>query len=177
MRKAFTSSGFEADQDAFRYLASANRRLYQLNELIRRCRYGGNIPTPFMPGERALFRAPVVVEVSILFANNEEATVLAMDRSTLGHEIGEASGVPKWTATIQTWLIRLRDADGNEKMVHLSADDAAFQKVISRTKDEDAESVDSVEASARFPVDRCPPSIALRNDGAHGPGKYASNHL
>ncbi len=93
-----------------------------------------------MPGERALFRAPVVVEESIFFANNEEATVLAIDRSTLTHEIEEASGVPKWTATIPTWLTRLRNIDGNEKMVHIPADDGELQKVIARIKDEATES-------------------------------------
>lgn len=140
MRKAFTSPEFEADPDAFRYLAWTNRRVHQINEIIRHWRYGDNIPTPFMPGERALFRAPVVVEESILFANNEEATVLAIDRSTLTHEIEEASGVPKWTATIPTWLIRLRNIDGNEKMVHIPADDGELQKVVARIKDEATES-------------------------------------
>jgi exodeoxyribonuclease-5 len=140
MRKAFTSEEFEADPNAFRYLAWTNRRVRQTNETIRRWRYGENIPTPFMPGERALFRAPVIVEDSIIFANNQEAKVLAIEKSLLSCDIKEAAGVPKWTATIPTWLIRLEDNDGNEKAVHMVADDTEFQKAIARIKDEAAES-------------------------------------
>ena len=65
--------------------------------------------------------------------------MLAIDKSTLSHDIEEATGVPKWTATIPTWLIRLRDTDGTEKTVHVVADDREFQKVIARIKDEAAE--------------------------------------
>ena len=140
MRKAFTSEEFEADPNAFRYLAWTNRRVRQTNETIRRWRYGDNIPTPFMPGERALFRAPVIVEDSIIFANNEEAKVLAIEKSFLSHDIKEAAGVPKWTATIPTWLILLEDNNGDEKAVHMVADEIEFQKAVARIKDEAAES-------------------------------------
>ncbi|HEY4355546.1 MAG TPA: AAA family ATPase [Acidobacteriaceae bacterium] len=139
MRKAFTSPEFEADPDTFRYLAWTNRRVHQINETIRRWRYGDNIPTPFMPGESALFRAPVVIEDTILFANNQEAKVLAIDRSTFSHQIEEANGVPKWTATIPAWRITLLDIHGVEKTVHMPADDGEFQKVIARIRDEAAE--------------------------------------
>jgi energy-coupling factor transporter ATP-binding protein EcfA2 len=56
MKKAFTSDEFEADPDSFRYLAWTNDRVHQVNEAIRRWRYGDRIATPFMPGESALFR-------------------------------------------------------------------------------------------------------------------------
>jgi exodeoxyribonuclease V len=139
MRKAFTSEEFEADPNAFRYLAWTNRRVHRINETIRRWRYGDNIPTPFMPGESALFRAPVVIEDSIVFATNQEAKVLAIDKSTLSHDIKESTGVPKWTASIPTWLVRLRDTDGSEKTVHMVAEDSEFQKATARIKDEAAE--------------------------------------
>jgi exodeoxyribonuclease V len=58
MKRAFTSPEFDADPDSFRYLAWTNSRVHQMNELIRTWRYGANIPTPFMHGESALFRAP-----------------------------------------------------------------------------------------------------------------------
>ncbi|WP_158792019.1 ATP-dependent RecD-like DNA helicase [Granulicella sp. L60] len=140
MRKAFTSEEFEADPNAFRYLAWTNRRVRQTNETIRRWRYGDNIPTPFMPGERALFRAPVIVEDSIIFANNEEAKVLGIEKTFLSHDIKEAAGVPKWTASIPTWLIRLEDNEGDEKAVHMISDESEFQKAVTRIKDEAAES-------------------------------------
>jgi exodeoxyribonuclease-5 len=39
---------------------------------------------------------------------------------------------------VPTWVIRLRDRDGAEKIVHIPADDAAFQGVLSRIKEEAA---------------------------------------
>jgi energy-coupling factor transporter ATP-binding protein EcfA2 len=140
MKKAFTSPEFEADPDSFRYLAWTNSRVHHVNELVRAWRYGANIPTPFMPGESALFRAPVVVDESIIFANNQEARVVAIERSTFTHEIEEADGVPKWTASLRSWRITLRDDEGVEKAVHMHADEREFQRVVERIKDEAAES-------------------------------------
>jgi exodeoxyribonuclease-5 len=140
MKKAFTSPEFEADPDSFRYLAWTNSRVHHVNELVRAWRYGANIPTPFMPGESALFRAPVVVDESIIFANNQEARVVAIERSTFTHEIEEADGVPKWRASLRSWRITLRDDEGVEKAVHMHADEREFQRVVERIKDEAAES-------------------------------------
>ena len=50
MKKAFTSPEFDADPDSFRYLAWTNERVTQINETIRRWRYGDAIPSRFMPG-------------------------------------------------------------------------------------------------------------------------------
>lgn len=140
MKKAFTSPEFEADPDSFRYLAWTNLRVQQVNETIRRWRYGDNIPTPFMPGESALFRQPLIVEDTMLFANNQEAKVISIERGTFEHEIEEAHGVPRWTATVPSWQICLQDSDGNEKTVHMAAENSEFQKVIARLKGEAAES-------------------------------------
>ena len=140
MKKAFTSPEFEADPDSFRYLAWTNARVAQINETIRRWRYGENIPTPFMPGESALFRQPLILEDTMLFANNQEAKVIAIKRGTFTHEVKEAHGVSKWTASVPSWELCLRDGDGNEKTVHMVADNSEFQKVIARIKDEAADS-------------------------------------
>lgn len=140
MKKAFTSSEFEADPDSFRYLAWTNARVAEINETIRRWRYGDNIPTPFMPGESALFRQPLILENTLIFANNQEAKVVSIQRSTFEHEIEEAHGVPRWTASIPSWELCLRDSDGNEKTVHMVADNGEFQKAVERIKDEAAES-------------------------------------
>ena len=48
------------------------------------------------------FRAPVIVDEALVFANNQEAKVLEIERSTLSHEFEEAKGLAKWTATIPT---------------------------------------------------------------------------
>jgi exodeoxyribonuclease-5 len=82
----------------------------------------------------------VIVDEVLVFANNQEAKVLEIERSTLSHEFEEAKGWRSGPATIPTWLIRLRDTDGEEKTVHMAADDGDFQKVISRIRDEAAES-------------------------------------
>ena len=140
MKKAFTSVEFDADPDSFRYLAWTNSRVRQVNELIRAWRYGTDIPTPFMAGESALFRAPVIIDGSIIFANNQEARVAAIERSTFAHEIEQADGVSKWTASIPSWKITLRDSEGIEKAVHMPADEREFQRVVERIKDEAAES-------------------------------------
>ncbi len=140
MKKAFTSDEFEADPDSFRYLAWTNERVAQVNEMVRRWRYGEQIPTPFMPGESALFRQPLILDNTLLFANNQEAKVIAIERGTFTHEIEEAHGIPKWTASVPSWELCLRDADGNEKSVHMVADNNEFQKVIARITDEAADS-------------------------------------
>ena len=140
MKKAFTSSEFEADPDSFRYLAWTNERVAQVNETIRRWRYGENIPTPFMPGERALFRQPLIIDDTLLFANNQEAKVIAIKSGTFIYEVEEAHDVSKWTALVPSWQLCLRDADGNEKTVHMVADNIEFQKVIARISDEATDS-------------------------------------
>jgi exodeoxyribonuclease V len=140
MKKAFTSQEFDADPDRFRYLAWTNSRVRQVNEMIRAWRYGANIPTPFMPGESALFRSPVIIDESIIFANNQEAKVVEIERSTFTHEIDETDGIPKWTASLPSWRITLRDDEGVEKAVHMHADEHEFQRVVERIKDEAAES-------------------------------------
>jgi exodeoxyribonuclease-5 len=140
MKKAFTSPEFEADPDSFRYLAWTNDRVAQVNELIRSWRYGENIPTPFMPGESALFKQPLILEETMIFANNQEAKVVSIKRGMFTHEIKEANEVPKWTAAIPSWEICLNDREGNERTVHMVADNREFQKVVARIKDEAAES-------------------------------------
>jgi exodeoxyribonuclease-5 len=139
MRRAFLSSEFESDPDSFRYLAWTNERVRTINEMIRRWRYGDNIPTPFMPGESCLFRKPVVVNETMIFANNQEAKVLGIKRGSINHRIAKADGVTEWMASLQTWEINLQDSDGLEKIVHMPADNTKFQGVIARIKDEAAE--------------------------------------
>lgn len=140
MRKAFTSPEFEADPDSFRYLAWTNERVAQVNEMIRRWRYGNDIPTPFMPGESALFRQPLVIAKTMVFANNQEAKVVTINRGTFLYEVEEAHGLSRWTASVPSWELCLRDADGNERAVHMVADNNEFQRVVARITDEAADS-------------------------------------
>ena len=43
-----------------------------------------------MPGESALLRQPLIVKDTVVFANNQEAKVVSIKRSTFTHEIKEA---------------------------------------------------------------------------------------
>ncbi len=138
MRKGFTSEAFKADPDSFRYLCWTNERVDQVNRRVRRWIYGDVIPTPFMPGERALIRAPVVKDRAILFATNEEATVLAMEPAMYRHPF-EASGELKaWTAEVASWSVLLRKDDGSEHRVQTVRDDGACNRVLARIADEAA---------------------------------------
>jgi exodeoxyribonuclease-5 len=139
MRKAFASPEFDADPDTYRYLAWTNQRAHEVNKMIRRWRYGENIPTPFMPGESCLFREPLILEETMIFANNQEAKVVSIDRATFSHVVPGAEGVATWNAHLPSWRLILLGADGSEKTVHMSADNVEFQKIVARIKDEAAE--------------------------------------
>ena len=115
------------------------QRVDQINTMIRRWRYGDDIPTPFMPGERALFNKPLIVKETMIFANNQEAEVVSIERGTFSYDVKEANGVPRWTASIPSWKVTLKGTDGN-KTVHMAADNRAFQRTIARITDEAAES-------------------------------------
>ena len=139
MKKAFTSGEFEKDPDTFRALAWTNRRVAELNEKIREWRYGKDLPSPFMVGERAMFRAPFIKDKQIVFNTNEEAKVLEIERSTFKHNFEECHDVARWTAEIQSWRLKLKGDSGAEAQVHMAADDRAFADVVNRVKDEAAD--------------------------------------
>jgi energy-coupling factor transporter ATP-binding protein EcfA2 len=140
MHKAFTSDKFDQDPDYFRYLAWTNRRVSEMNELIRSWRYGSDIPTPFMPGERAMFRAPLIREKSVLFSTNEEATVLKIEAATIQCDFPDTDAVSGWTVPTATWKITMLNRSGVTHEVHAPQNDRQFQQILNRLKDEAAES-------------------------------------
>jgi energy-coupling factor transporter ATP-binding protein EcfA2 len=139
MKKAFTSPEFEADPDHHRYLCWTNQRVADVNVKIRAWRYGDNIPTPFMPGERAMFRAPVIKDKTVIFNTNEEAKVLKISTGLYRHEFDECTGVGSWKAELPTWNIQLESDAGDKVNVHMSADNRAFSQIVNRVKDEAAD--------------------------------------
>lgn len=139
MRKAFTSPEFEQDPDLYRYLAWTNDRVAEVNAKVRRWRYGENIPTPLMPGEVALIRAPILREGVSLFQTNEEARVLEIARDEFAYEIVGTDKVDGWTARLPSWRVMLRKDDGAEIPVHMPADNRVFNAIIDRIKDEAGE--------------------------------------
>ncbi|MGG5810963.1 ATP-dependent DNA helicase [Falsiroseomonas sp. CW058] len=140
LRKAFTSPEFDEKPDSFRYLAWTNSRVAEINARVRRWRYGDRIPTPFMPGERALFRAPVMLDDVVLFNNNEEATVHSIGADMFRYGLDPSYRSEGWVAAIPSWRISLR-RDGHEGMfdVHLPRDAEALRGSLDRIAAEAAE--------------------------------------
>ena len=136
MRKAFISPEFDADPDRFRYIAWTNDRVAEINKIVRKWRYGDNIPTPFMRGERALVRKPIIHSGNQLFATNEEADVIDIGPDVFRHSFSRCGDLVEWTAQIPSWRVDLRNAAGEIKTVHMIRDTHAMDAVVNQIKDE-----------------------------------------
>lgn len=134
IRKAFMSSDFEKDSLAFRYMAWTNRRVDQINDKVRHWIYGPDIPTPFMPGEKALVREPLMRDRTVLINTNEEVTVLAIKEGTKKVTLDESRGVDGWAVTVPTWQIRVRTDDDLELDVHGVRDDRIYGLMMERVR-------------------------------------------
>lgn len=137
LQRAFTSEAFEADPDRFRYLAWTNAKVADVNAKVRRWRYG-EVTTPFVPGERAMLRAPVIRQKTILFATNEEAEVVEIAADVLRYPF-EHCGADGWIADLPSWRMTLRKDDGTDHEVHMVRDDRAMDQIDRRLRDEAAE--------------------------------------
>lgn len=136
MHKAFTSPEFDADPDRFRYIAWTNKRVEEVNKVIRKWRYGDNIPTPFMRGERALVRKPIIHGGNQLFATNEEADVIEIGEDVFRHQFIRRGDIGSWTAEIPSWRVNLRNSAGEVKTAHAIRDQRALDAAVNRIKDE-----------------------------------------
>ena len=135
MRKCFTSEEFKADPDSFRYLCWTNDRVAEVNKKVRGWIYGDRIPTPFMAGERALVRQPIIRDRMILLNTNEEATVEDIAADTYTHPFASGLGVDAWVGEVPSWRVMLRTDDGIDVEVHMPRDDRAYNRVIARVTD------------------------------------------
>ena len=136
MKQAFTSLEFDQDPDTFRYLCWTNERVREVNQRIRQWRYGDHIPHPFMPGERALVRGPIMRDGAILFATNEEAEVVEIEEGGFEYQMPSHDDTEGWMVDLPAWKILLRKDDGNEFTVHMARNERALNRVIDRIKDE-----------------------------------------
>lgn len=136
MRKAFTSPGFDTDPDSHRYLAWTNAKVDQVNRQVRQWRYGDNIPTPFMPGERAMLRAPVIRDRTVILSTNEEVTVRSVEEAEFSFDVPDADDCVGWTARLACWRVHLTKDDGLEHSVHLPIGQDEYNSVVNRIKDE-----------------------------------------
>ncbi|WP_424813550.1 ATP-dependent DNA helicase [Roseococcus sp. YIM B11640] len=136
MRQGFLSPAFEENPDNFRYLAWTNARVHEVNQKIRRWRYGDRALVPFVPGEFALIRKPILLDKTVLFSTNEEAEVNGIERSSIEHYICKSGDCAGWMATVPTWRVTLLRKDFGPVPVEMVADAAAYQRVIARITDE-----------------------------------------
>ena len=107
LKHAFTSAAFVSDPDAFRYLVWRNDRVDWFNARVRRW-LGHDPAVPFVSGERALIRTPLVVNKEIVLATNEEVTVVSI-------AAGQHLEIP-------TWEVRVQPAGGDIVDIHIVRD-------------------------------------------------------
>ena len=92
--KAFTSEAYQRNPDQVRALAYTNRRVRQLNQMIRTAIYGDNIAR-FVPGERLLANNACLEDESVLLPTSAECEVLEAAR-------GRAGNWPVWFLEVET---------------------------------------------------------------------------
>jgi hypothetical protein len=105
----------------------------QVNARVRGWLNGDDIPTPFMPGQRALLRAPVIVDEQILLDTNEEAIVVSIEESQKNIRVMDGDDLA-WRVDLPTWHLDLLSDSAAEVEVHMVRDDRACKAVISATR-------------------------------------------
>lgn len=140
MQRAFTSDEFRASSDAFRYLCWTNARVEAVNRTVRRWIHGGETPTPFMPGERVITRAPVldVEGRRVVVATNEEAEIADIRPAILRHAFPATSKVAGWTTELPVYDVILRTLSGDETPVPILRPGADMAAIERRLKTEAA---------------------------------------
>lgn len=136
MKKAFTGDAFRADADFCRYLCHRNERVGEINRRVRRWIHGHDPVTPFLPGELALIRSPLVVDENILISTNEEVEVLSIEPSDL-------MGVATWGMKVQT-------EGGMDHNIHVPRNMHDFQIRLGEMADECKGGSESWEAWHEF---------------------------
>jgi exodeoxyribonuclease-5 len=125
LRRAMTCEAFQADPDFARYLCYTNARVAEINTRIRRWIHGDDAvrpgAPPFLPGEMALMRSPLVVEDAIQIATNEEVTVL--DIAAGKHLM------------VGTWEMKVRTEAGQDHDIHLPRDINDYQIRLNEMRD------------------------------------------
>lgn len=94
LKRAFMSDQFDTDENAFRYLTWSNKVVEHVNAQVRLWRYGVT-DMPFVRGERAIMRAPVVRGRTVLLNNGEYVIVKDIAR-------GEHQRVGTWRMTVES---------------------------------------------------------------------------
>ncbi|MDA0866680.1 MAG: AAA family ATPase [Cyanobacteria bacterium] len=98
--KAFTSDAYRRNPDQVRALAYTNRRVTQLNHLIRQAIYGDRV-NRFVPGERLIAMQPCLGDESIILPTSAECEVIEARQ-------GRDGEWPVWYLSVETEEQRLR---------------------------------------------------------------------
>jgi exodeoxyribonuclease-5 len=110
----FTSDEFKRDNDGVRYLCYTNKQVAAINTKIRRWIWG-DTPTPFVEGELAICRQPVMHEGGIAFSTNEEVMVQGIEEH---QEVFRFDALPagargrelrSWQYEMMMWKVYLGD--------------------------------------------------------------------
>lgn len=120
LRKAFTSDEFDADSLSFRFICWTNKRVADVNRMVREWRYG-QVDTPFVPGERALLRAPLIQKRTVVLNTNEEVIVREI-------KAGRKRGLAVWELVVET-------EDGGSVEAQMAQDQTAYQAKLGQLAD------------------------------------------
>jgi energy-coupling factor transporter ATP-binding protein EcfA2 len=137
MEKAFTSQEFDCDPDTFRYLAWTNKRVAEVNKKVRTWKYGEDASKrPFLVGERALARSPVIKDEQILVNTNEEVEIIEIRPDIFAYTAPDEFGNEAWSKAIKSWRLIIKRDSGDVSVVYLPADGEAHKYVTDRLADE-----------------------------------------
>ena len=142
MKREFLSDEFSADPDHFRYLCWTNKRVHEVNRMVRRWKYGGATPTPLMPGEPCMARTPVFVEVEdergkmqteIVMQNCQEGVVRSIEAATVKRQIGY--GPQSWITDVPSWRCMIELEDGAVVEAHMIQDERMYKLMEAALRD------------------------------------------
>jgi exodeoxyribonuclease-5 len=135
MQRGFVSDAFANDPDHCRFLCWTNERVREVNRRVRRWLYEDR-SKPFSPGERALFRAPLVQDGEIVVTTNEEPIVTAIEADMFIHYFPRVDVLPGWTVEIPAWRMEIQKADGCKLAVYVSRDRDMVNEAMAQAADE-----------------------------------------
>lgn len=115
LRSEFTSEEFRDQPDAVRYLCYTNAQVANVNAKIRRWVYG-ETATPYVPGELAICRAPVMRDGNIAFSTNQEVRVHSIEAGVehftfpaLPETGFNKQAIPQFDFDMHVWKMELGD--------------------------------------------------------------------
>ncbi len=111
--RAFQSEGYQQNPDRVRALAYTNRRVRELNRMIRTALYGHGVPR-FIAGERLIAVSPCLRGENIVLPTSAECEVTTIERGTDG-PCGSCRWLPKRAigASSRCWIGKGNPAGSN----------------------------------------------------------------